>query len=316
MKRALAKGVIQFGFGRLPGGSRLYRSLTRKVMGTQSTHIDKLARVWPGYLRVWREQCGFEIEGKRLWIHEGGYTVFPFLVGFLVTGRGPVVTNGEGELLEQYVDKSIEAALAFDVGESEPMRKRQAQLRELSLSPRKALEWVEAVGGTYHANVSSDSLPLELGSMDLAHSGGVLEHYPPAVLETFLSQLVGILRDGGISSHIFDHRDHLYHADKQIPFLNHLRFSEATYRFLFGHPLCYHNRLDSAEIRSRMAQVGLTEIGVRRLILPDSRYVDREKEAIEEGVSGLSPKILHPRFHHSEADLHTAAAHYLFRKEE
>jgi len=314
MKRALAKGSIQFGFGRLPGGSKLYRALTRRFMGTQSTHVDKLARVWPDYLRVWQEQCGLELEGKRLWFHEGGYTVFPFLMGYLVTGRGPVVTNVEGELLDQYVDKSVEAALSFDVGESELMQERQAHLRSLAETPRSALDWVKAVDGTYHGNIEPDTLPLEPESVDLAHSGGALEHYRPAVLESFLNQLVRILKPGGVSSHILDHRDHLYHADKQMPFLNHLRFSEPAYRFLFGHHLCYHNRLNSAEIRALFGEAGLTEIAVRRFILPDSRYVDSDEEAIEEGLLGLPQDLLHSRFEHTEADLHTAAAHYLFKK--
>lgn len=315
MNRALVKGLAQFGFGRLPGGSKAYRSLTRKVMGTQSTHIDKLARVWPGYMDVWRNQCGFDLEGMKLWVHEGGYTVFPFLMGFLVTGRGPLITNVEGELLDQYVDRSVEAALAFEVGTSEPMRQRQAHLYRLAETPRSALEWVDAIDGTYYGNAAPEALPLEPESIDLAHSGGVLEHYPPTVLDSFLKQLARILKPNGVSSHIFDHRDHLYHADKKIPFLNHLRFLESQYRFLFGHHLCYHNRLHSAAIRGLFEGAGLSEIKVRRLILPESRYVDSETEAIAEGMSGLPQDLLHPQFKHTQADLHTAAAHYLFRKE-
>lgn len=315
MKRALAKGSVQFAFGRLPGGSNLYRELTRHLMGTQATHIDKLARVWPGYLRVWRDACGLELEGKRLWIHEGGYTIFPFLIGYLVTGRGPVVTNVEGDLLDQYVERSVEEALRFDPEDSSQLEERRKHLRTLANKPKSALEWVDAIEGTYHGDVKPESLPLVPESVDLAHSGGTLEHYRTPALKTFLHQLGTILKLGGISSHIFDHRDHLYHADKQIPFLNHLRYSERAYRTLFGHPLCFHNRLNSSEVRALFREEGLEEVRVRRLILPDSRYVDSEEEAIQEGILGLDPERLHPRFQHPEADLHTAAAHYLFRKQ-
>lgn len=51
--RALTKASIQGLFGRLPGGPHLYRNLTRARMGTQGSHIDKLARAWPGYVETW-----------------------------------------------------------------------------------------------------------------------------------------------------------------------------------------------------------------------------------------------------------------------
>lgn len=56
MLRALAKGALLTAFGRLPGGPRFYRTLTRDVMATQATHVDKLKRVWPGYVEVWQSQ--------------------------------------------------------------------------------------------------------------------------------------------------------------------------------------------------------------------------------------------------------------------
>ena len=48
MKAALKASVL-FAFGRAPGGARLYRYLTRIGMGTQATHVDKLAR---GFRRI------------------------------------------------------------------------------------------------------------------------------------------------------------------------------------------------------------------------------------------------------------------------
>jgi hypothetical protein len=45
MIRAIAKGAVLGVFGRLPGGPKLYRSITRDRLGTQAMHVDKLARV-------------------------------------------------------------------------------------------------------------------------------------------------------------------------------------------------------------------------------------------------------------------------------
>jgi hypothetical protein len=50
--RAVAKGAVQLGFGRAPGGFAAYRALTRGRLGTAATHVDKLARVWPGYVAL------------------------------------------------------------------------------------------------------------------------------------------------------------------------------------------------------------------------------------------------------------------------
>ena len=59
---------------------------------------------------------------------------------------------------------------------------------------------------------------------------------------------------------------------------------------------------------------GFEKIVVRRLILPQRRYVD-SAEATMAGRRGLARALLAPRFRAiPEADLRTAAAHYLYRK--
>ena len=41
MWRALAKGAVLAAFGHAPSGTALYRRLTRELIGTQATHVDK-----------------------------------------------------------------------------------------------------------------------------------------------------------------------------------------------------------------------------------------------------------------------------------
>jgi SAM-dependent methyltransferase len=300
-----------FGFGRVPGGARLYRRLTREWMGTQGTHVDKLRRVWPGYVEVWRSRCGLELEGLDVWVHEGGWTPFAPLMGYLLTGRAGVLTNVEARLLDRYLARAVNGVLTADLPAEIPTER----LRHVD-----ALRWHDhtrdalcELGATVREGVLATVIPLCGESMDLCHSGGALEHYRPEELIAFLAECFRILRPGGVASHVFDHRDHLHHADRKWPFLAHLALPEPLYTLLCGHPLTYHNRLPSAEVMSLFEAAGFEKIAVRRLILPDRRYV--EDEDVMAGRPGIRRSLLARRFRKlSEADRRTAAAHYLYRK--
>ena len=109
-------------------------------------------------------------------------------------------------------------------------------------------------------------------------------------------------------------RDHLHHADPTWPFLSHLRHSAPVYRALYGHPLLYQNRLLTGELVGMFGDAGFEAIAVRRMILPDRRYVDTDEEALA-GAPGLDRSKLAVEFAAiGEADLRTAAVHLLFRR--
>ena len=116
MWRALIKGSVLAGFGHLPWGAGLYHFLTRRVLGTQATHVDKLKRVVPGYLEAWREEARVSMAGLRLWIHEPGWTPFWAMAGYLITGRGPALTNAEGRMLDRYLRPAFDAILKMSKG--------------------------------------------------------------------------------------------------------------------------------------------------------------------------------------------------------
>jgi hypothetical protein len=134
------------------------------------------------------------------------------------------------------------------------------------------------------------------------------EHHPAVTRDT---QVVPP-RPGGIGSHVFDHRDHLYHADHELPFLSHLALPELAYRALLGGPLTYHNRLAPAAVCRMFEEVGFERIALRRLVLPERRYRD-EGEPMNGARAGLPRRLLAPAWREiSEDDLRTAAAHYVF----
>ena len=344
--RGASKGAALALLGRLPGGAHAYRELTRVQMGTQATHVDKLSRVLPGYLTAWRERCGLELsDGLRLWIHEPGWTPFWALASYLLTGQGGVLTNIEARMLDRYLARAVNGVLAL------ALPAPQSRLRRV-----EALRWehdvrraVAALGARLMEGHDEDRLPLPSGSVDLAHSGGALEHYTPARLRAFLAECHRILRPGGIASHVLDHRDHLHHADHGYPFLAHLALPEPLYRALLGGPLTYHNRLSPARVVALFEEAGFERVALRRLVLPDPaasprvpplrpgaprqgredrhaapqgreerdrRYVDDEESPDKHGARPGLPRALLAPGHRdiSEADLRTAAGHYLFRK--
>lgn len=164
------------------------------------------------------------------------------------------------------------------------------------------------------SHVDPAKIALEDAGVDLCHSGGTLEHYKPAELESFAQECFRILGPGGIASHVFDNRDHLYHADKRYPFLNHLRYSDTGYAFLFGHSLTYHNRLLPAEVVQIFEKAGFEKLLIRRRMLPIESYLDDDR--VPDGVlQGLDRSKLAPRFRAAtDSDLHSVAVHYFFRK--
>jgi SAM-dependent methyltransferase len=308
--RAVAKGAVQLGFGRMPGGHHAYRAITRGRMGTAATHVDKLARVWPGYVAVWK-RCGVTLDGAQLWTHDAGATPFMPFAAYLLTGRGPIVTDPHERFLDRYLQRARAGALeaAWPEGVIPESRRHTIDGLRWITSAREA---AERVGARCHR----DPRELASDSVDLCHSGGALEHLRPDELAAFVAEITRVLRPGGLSSHVFDHRDHLHHADRSLPFLAHLTWSDPAYRAMFGHSLGYHSRLSPSEVERVFAAAGLERILVRRLIYrgDDRVWVESEDEALA-GRPGVARTQLAARFASMlDAELRVAAAHYLFRK--
>lgn len=312
MWRAFLKGSSFFPFGRFPGGARFYRELTRNWMGTQATHVDKLQRVWPGYLEIWRSRCGVDLEGLDVWIHEAGWTPFALFINYLLTGKAGIATNSEGRILDKYLARAVNGALSTRLPRGLVPEARYRLIEPLRWSDTVA-EAIAELGGREIGCERGKPLPLESDSVDLCHSGGALEHYNPAEPRMFLRECFRILRPGGIASHVFDHRDHLHHADHRLPFLAHLGWPGWAYKLFSGHRLGYHNRLLPTDVVRLFEEAGFELITLRRMILPDRRYVEGADTLA--GQPGIPRVLLSGRYRMASAeDLRTAAAHYLFLK--
>jgi len=280
-------------------------------MGTQASHIDKLSRAWPGYAETWA-QYGLYLDGKDIWMHDGGWTPYPFVLMYLLTGRGGMVTMWEGELEDQYTAKAIEFGLNQKFGSIQVPQERYEKLR--SLQGLAARELIKALGGEWR-RAERVKPAMESSSVDLLITGGVLEHFRPKELAEFLSHSKAILRPNGWACHTFDMRDHLYHADKTIPFLNHLKHSDPVYQLMYGHKLGYHNRLLPDELRSTIESAGFEIVAMRRRVLPAEKYVESEKD-FESALVGLERNQLAKRFESAtDQDLRTVAVQFICRSQ-
>jgi hypothetical protein len=73
-------------------------------------------------------------------------------------------------------------------------------------------------------------------------STGTMEHYTPEELDSWIAMVKQVMRPDGVLSHVMDHRDHRWHADKSIAPLLQYTLSEEEFKQVMGNSLDYHNR--------------------------------------------------------------------------
>ncbi|MBN2027686.1 MAG: class I SAM-dependent methyltransferase [Actinobacteria bacterium] len=317
MIKAALKGGGLFAMGYLPGGPWAYRYLTREVMGTQRGHIFKLQRVWPDTVGIFAATAG-TMEGKRFLFHECGWTPFPACMNYLTCGSGGVLigtTVSGSRILERHVTESINEALntVDDLSSVTPIPPQRIQGLD-GMRWRDGLEgFLEETDTAYFREVDPGMLPVENDSIDLIYSGGALEHYQPPLLEAWLREAERALKPGGYVGVILDHRDHLYHFDKRLPFLYYYGMPDSLYSFTHGNPLLYHNRLLPGKAMEMIEAAGLQKVKVlRKSIRLDRWYEDGE---MMEGGFGIERNKLAKSLREAcDDDLKTAAAFYIYRK--
>jgi len=244
-------------------------------------------------------------------VHEPGVVPFAPLAAYLLTGRGALVSSTVDAPSDRYVASAVRGVLGagFAIEGAEGTRRRA----KVAALERGRFADILRETGSRSVGREVGRLPFENDAADLCHSGGALEHYGVHTLREFLRESFRILRPGAISSHVYDHRDHLRHVDPSWPFLAHMALPDPLHDALFGHPLLFHNRLAPREVLALFAEAGFELVAARRFVLPAKRYVDAD--AAGQGEPGVPSWMRGGRLGRlTREDRHTAAMHYLHRK--
>ncbi len=238
------KSVLRHTVLAAPGGPRLYRWLTRELMGTNAGMPYKWFRVLPVRVQLLQQAFGVEARAQRLWCFDSGSTIAAGLAMAIVTDAPGLLTDRTDLLSDRYCAAS-----------SRVLEEKGPALAELSWAPAdRVAEILSAIRGcdargalqavrmSYAPRHAAAEEPQWRGTIGCIFSGGTLEHYRPEELEAEVARMSEVLRPDGVMSHVVDHRDHRWHADKRISPLAHLTVGEEDFGRRFGNPLEYHNR--------------------------------------------------------------------------
>lgn len=269
----------------VPQGAALYRYLTARLLGTQHGMAAKWFRVFPAHARVLREKFGTGARNAPLWCFDSGTTPAAGFAAAIVSDEEGLLTDRWGRLADTYLETSREI-----------LRRQGAELAALSGADGKRFERVcdavtnctrseealAAVRMSYASRHAAAASARWRGRIGLVFSAGTFEHYTPSQVEEELLVMREALRPGGVLSHVVDHRDHRWHADKTItPFL-HLTLDSREYQKRFSNPLDYHNRWMKSDWVACLSKHGF-EVEARTVIAatPDLVPLAREKMAPE-----------------------------------
>jgi len=266
-----------------PGGAELYRFLTYRILGTQHGMAGKWFRVFPNHVKVLQEKFGSDARYAPLWCYDSGATPAAAFAAALVCDEPCLFTDRHNRLADTYLETS--RAVLADKGPELALLARAAQERFEEVQNKVAtctssLEAIRALGMTYSKDHATSTSAEWKGRVGLIFSAGTFEHYRPEQVDRELERMHQALRPGGVMSHVIDHRDHRWHADKSISPLLHLTLSQDEYTRRFDNPLDYHNRWMQSDWIRAMERHGFeVEPRVRHAYTPDLVPLDRSKLA-------------------------------------
>ncbi len=238
------KSLIRHGLLHLPAGEKAYRWLTASLLGTQAGMAYKWFRVFPAHYRVINEQFGDAARMQHCWCFDSGATMAAGLAIAIISDVPGLLTDHLQRLQDRYCAVSVQVlrekgAELASISSAGADRVSHLLERVKGLPAERGLRAINMTYAPTHRVVKSNEW---LGRIGCVFSAGTLEHYSAEALEEEVACMAAALKSGGVMSHVVDHRDHRWHADKTISPLAHYALDDGEYHSRFSNPLEYHNR--------------------------------------------------------------------------
>lgn len=299
------KSLIRRSLTAAPGGHHLYRWLTSKVFGMQAGMATKWFRVIPNHVKVMQDHFGPQARDMSMWCFNCGATPAPAYAMAVATDCPGLLTDQDDRMSGRYLEVSkrllAEKGPELAILSSAPADRVSSLLAKLPVSGDVHAA-MKDIGMSYSSNHSIAMEAPWRGNIGLMFSTGNLEHFTPAELEDWLVMVNQAMRPDGVLSHVMDHRDHRWHADKSIS--PHLQYtlSEEEFGQVMGNSLDYHNRwLRSDWIRFFESHGYSVET---RTVIPNS------PELVQTDRSKLAPAYRDA----PDSDLESLVTHFVARR--
>lgn len=239
------KSLIRRSLTAAPGGHHLYRWLTAKVFGMQAGMATKWFRVIPNHVKVMQHHFGADARNVTMWCFNCGATPAPAYAMALATDRPGLLTDQDDRMSDRYL--GVSRRLLMEKGpelaglSGAPADRLQSLLAQVPTSG-EVQAVMRNIGMTYSADHTTAQREPWRGRIGLMFSTGTMEHYTPEELEDWITMVKQAMRPDGVLSHVMDHRDHRWHADKTIAPLLQYTLSDDEFKQVMGNSLDYHNR--------------------------------------------------------------------------
>lgn len=302
MHRWKIKSLLGNLFGRTAGTAALYRFLTNELLHARKRAPWKWCQWFREHILLCRRHAGIDPYHAALWLFDPGWTIAPGLLAWLTTDGPVFATDRETRLRGVYNRIAVETVLdnLGAVGKRHPIPEEKLALLQRLGKRSDAREVFTKLGIPYYSPAARwYPLPQYQEKVDICLSMGTLEHYDQENLKAQIRWMHDLLRPGGAASHIIDHRDHFWHADKSISPFEFFHYTEQQWRRIGGNRLYYANRLVQSQYVALFEAAGFEIVYLGSKPFPD------------DGVP-LDGERVQPRFRNlSRQDLWATVSHII-----
>ncbi len=300
------KGAIQKALSLLPGGTALNSQLQLRLGDLRNfdKNVDvKVAGDWTtlmGYLRRAEVPvAGLDI----LEIGSGWHPALPLcfsLAGVRSCATYDIVRHMSPELTFRTLAR-LEAHLGA-IAAAAGLNRARVDWAYAELKQARTLEkLLELARIRYVAPGDASQTGLPEASIDMVYSNSVLEHVHPSILPKLMVESMRILRPGGVAAHCVACNDHYAHFDRNISFVNFLRYGAGEWK-LWNNDLNYQNRLRQSDFLRAASSAGLELVQTNTTI----------RRGVKEALASMR---VAPEFgHYSQEDLATTSVDFIGRK--